>query len=124
MSSSIAKITHGPSKFDLMLALFDSPSPNFRHVVFHIEGGMMFEANINGVEKEDGSAESWNFVATGRTDARSDYWMSVQGYYNTISRKGVITFPEHRVREQVAHLDEIVRQTNLRQHGDGRPVRR
>ena len=124
MDSNVKQISNGPSKFDLMLALFDSKFPDFRTVIFHLEGGMRFEANISGVQAEDGSSESWNFTATGRLNAKQSEFSHVHGYYSTAKRTGAITFPEGRVSKGLARLDEVVRQGNLRQFGDGKPVRK
>ncbi len=123
MNSKLKHIVGGPSKFDLMLALFDSKFPNFRTVIFHLEGGAQFEGNITGVQAEDGSADSWNFTATGRLDTKRNEFAHVSGYYSTYRRSGTITFPEGRVSKELVRLDEVVRQGNLRQFGDGKPVR-
>jgi len=123
MNSHMKQIVKGPSKFDLMLALFDSKFPDFRTVIFHLHDGTRFEANITGVQAEDGSADSWNFSATGRLNSILNEFSHVQGYYHTGRRVGHIRFPEERVSIDLARLDEIVRQGNLRQFGDGRPVR-
>ncbi len=123
MNSNLKNIVRGPSKFDLMLALFDSKFPDFRTVVFQLEDGTHFEANITGVQAEDGSANSWNFTATGRLNTKSNEFAHVHGYYSTAKRTGTVTFPEGRVPKELARLDELVRQGNLKQFGDGRPVR-
>lgn len=93
----LKKIVNGPSKMDLMLAMFDSSFPNHRSVVFNFEneGASNFKASapchISMVEKEDGSGESFNFEGTlsydnFRTGKR------VRGCYNTMRRTGFFHF--------------------------------
>ena len=70
----------GPSKFDLMLSLFDGNKEPRRTVEF----------------QEDGSGESWNFEG-GLTNYRRGFHL--RGYYSSKSRTGHITFifPFHYV---------------------------
>ena len=49
-------LVDGPSKFDLMLSLFDKG----RKVSFKDEMGMRYIATISMIQAEDGSGESWN----------------------------------------------------------------
>ena len=127
MDSNLVVIANGPSKFDLMLALFDSKFPDFRTVVFHLRDGRKFEANITSVQAEDGSGGSWNFTATGHLSSDDAHkFVHVGGYYSTTSREGSIKFPESKstVSPELRRLDEAVRQGNIAICGDSRQVRR
>ncbi|MDP3793910.1 MAG: hypothetical protein Q8R07_04110, partial [Candidatus Uhrbacteria bacterium] len=72
-------IMNGPSKFDLMLALFDrdpEPSDLPRTVIFMLledDGHATRSAMIDGVQVEDGSGESWNI--------EGQLWYSSLGRY-------------------------------------------
>lgn len=106
-------ITNGPSKWDLMLALFDDKAhPNVR---FDIQGARWDEfkklpanhpdvenyvyvyglgprqivASIQSVGKEDSSGECWSFELMVRNSDRLS--QLIRGSYNTNSRKGVLT---------------------------------
>ena len=75
-------IKGGPSKWDLMLALFDGNTGGPRYLDFHLESGKLSGAVVvSSVEREDGSGESWNI--TGRTGS-----IRVVIYYNTHTRRG------------------------------------
>jgi len=104
---SVAKVHYpvvsGPSKWDLSLALFDRSSSSARKVLF----GMKFndrvadhEVQVNSVEAEDGSGESWNITGYATLIAgegplrgsvpRRPRHVSI--YFRTDNRKGSITF--------------------------------
>ncbi len=91
MGSNEFTISNGPSKFDLMLALFDSKQPNLRRVTFHLSNGNKLEASISAVQMEDGSGESWLFTATGRFTTGAIEFRSCTGYYDTVTRNGRVT---------------------------------
>jgi hypothetical protein len=84
-------IKNGPSKYDLMLALFDRKGANTRRVTFEVDTQKAsVEVVITGIEAEDGSGESWNFKGFA-----SSVWQNhmsvprrVEGYYSTQSRQG------------------------------------
>ena len=79
-------ITNGPSKFDLMLSLFDGNKKPRRTVTFQIQGGPgEIEVAVTMVRQEDGSGESWLF---GGHCHNSIPTLNVNGYFNTRSRKG------------------------------------
>ena len=76
-------ITAGPGKFDLMNALFIGAK-----VTFTLEGGEKVLTQINKVEAEDGSRESWNlqgYIMNGRNE-------KFRGYYSTRGNKGHFMF--------------------------------
>ena len=89
------KITAGPSKYDLMLALFDATGDGPRPVVFNADGGLCgpgpYTVHVTSVEREDGSGESWNVrglwysQASGRT-------VVAKIYFSTRQRSGSISF--------------------------------
>jgi hypothetical protein len=95
------KIIKGPSKFDLMVALFDRRGNNGNpHVVtFTTEWNTVISVTITGMSLEDGSGESWLFegYATEKrhlTDTKSEKVSGrVSGWFNTERRTG--TFKEH-----------------------------
>lgn len=87
-------ITDGPSKWDLMLALFD-PASHQRTVKFYLQDRRFFEASILEVGKEDGSGESWLLAGSlkeafegGGSGCR---WY-FHAYFETQRRKGWIKF--------------------------------
>lgn len=98
MTTISSDIVQGPSKFDLMLALFDRKPINTRSVEFKLAGGNNISAHVvlNGVEVESGCGESWIFKGYVRRASPSlersvpappsDCW----GYYRTDTRKGWI----------------------------------
>jgi hypothetical protein len=82
-------IVGGPSKFDLMVSLFEGNPHCRRTVAFKLEG-LRQEINvaITGIQQADGSGESWNF----------DGWVlgephaHVKGYYGSHGRAGYFHF--------------------------------
>ncbi len=88
------KIENGPSKFDLMLALFDNTTQEPRPVIFKLEGGDNLSNQsfiINGLERESGSGEDWNFsgfVWLDRIRRISEKTKGVHGYFSTQTRQG------------------------------------
>lgn len=91
-------ITDGPSKFDLMVALFDGDCRHRRMVRFSLEDPEAspkygdipdHEFVINGFTREDGSGESWNF--TGYYPGSSQ-GAPCKGTFSTQIRKGWIEF--------------------------------
>ena len=87
------EIVNGPSKWDLMLGLFDGNSSSRRSVVFsavnlfnNIEEVAVF---VNFLAREDGSGEKWNFAGF-MIDAA---WkaVAVKGYFSTQHRRGTMT---------------------------------
>ena len=92
------KITAGPPKMELMLALFDHPYVE-RTIAFSVvafDSGFVQPAEdigviIDSVEREDGSYESWNF--TGRRVHKPGTTVAAQkvsGHYSTKTRKGTL----------------------------------
>ena len=80
----------GPSKFDLMLSLFDGNKEPRRTVEFKLEGAReAIVVAITAVQQENGSGESWNFEGQ-LVNYRCGF--NVRGYYSSNSRKGYITF--------------------------------
>lgn len=128
-------ITSGPSKFELSISLFDR-KPQARSVVFHTNCPLAAEVQvtITSVQAEDGSGESWNIEgyvssATLAKGVRQPSYIPENNqrtfiYFRTDRRQGYIRFFEKKETFTLAEVDEIVRQSNERQFGDGRPVRR
>lgn len=87
-------IEDGPSKFDLMLAFFDNTASKTRTVCFGLTGlnNAYTEANITGLDFEDGSGDSWLF--RGYTKL-GDLQYKVKGYYSTKTRKGWIEYKSY-----------------------------
>ncbi len=86
----VKAITGGPSKMELMLAMFDSSIDQRRPVTFNYYGGnpkfVMSElCYISTVGKEDGSGESFNFTGTMAG-------LPIQGRYNIRLRTGTFHF--------------------------------
>ena len=79
---SITMIINGPSKFDLMQALMVR-KPVRPNVAFFIQGKIAgIVANIDSLEDEDGSGESWNI--SGYTGNNQKF----TAYYRTEKRIG------------------------------------
>lgn len=86
-------IVNGPSKWDMMLALFDNTAASPRHIIFEIGavGPSFRDAKIvvNSIEREDGSGESWSFRGYAhKADGSLPTQCNVSGYYSTRTRKG------------------------------------
>lgn len=82
------QIVTGPSKWDLMQALFEGNSDSQKPVIFTVEGIGNIEVQINDVGREDGSGESW--LIKGYERLLGSTLRPVKGYFNTRSRKGHI----------------------------------
>lgn len=79
-------ITAGPSKFELMLALFDNTSAQERTVRFGVVQGALksrLTVLVNAVEREDGSGESWIIEGMCHGDP-------IEIYFSTKTRTGVV----------------------------------
>ncbi len=85
-SKKIFKISGGPSKFDLMVSLFDGDSSNRRSVSFTVEE-QTCEVTISTLSREDGSGESWNFSGFVRGSIVSPGY-GIKGYYSSQRRCG------------------------------------
>ncbi len=134
-STQAYPINSGPSKFDLSVALFDR-KPQARSVTFHTNCPLAteVEVNITSIQAKDSSDESWNIEgyvsrATLEKGIR-EYPLPIEKgqrtfiYFTTDRRQGFIRFFEKEGTFVLAELDEVVRQSNERQFGDRRPVRR
>ncbi len=78
-----SKIENGPSKYELMLALFDRKGDHLRPVTFMTSPSVGLVLHITSVGIEDGSGDSWiveGISGTGR----------FKGHYRTDTRKGSI----------------------------------
>ena len=89
MSTQTFKIVRGPSKFDLMIALFHVCG-NGRHPLAFKVNGRKLEVlvTINGVSREDGSGESWCFQGYSQPNKH------VKGWFRTDTRRGQIEIEE------------------------------
>lgn len=100
--TSQTQISGGPSKFDLMVSLFEGNKTPRKTIRFKVDSGRRnpvgprnseesaiihsdMDVGITAVEQEDGSGESWMFqgyvVSTFRPGR-------IQGYYSTKTRTG------------------------------------
>ncbi len=92
-------ITNGPSKWDLMLALFDGDCHHKRMVRFSLKDlkrdpikdpeipDLSFV--INTLEREDGSGENWNFEGYYPGSSQNG---PCQGFFSIRTRTGWIEF--------------------------------
>jgi hypothetical protein len=89
MATQHLKISKGPSKFELMLGLFDGDCANPRFVYFTLLGGCPdpWPILLSGVSRKDGSGDNWLFA--GYYDGHK-----VKGYFSTKTRKGCIEIAE------------------------------
>lgn len=83
-------IANGPSKFDIMVSLFDSGCQGRKSVCFQTATGVVL-VFVDSVEREDGSGESWNIK--GRVKGPSPVVVlgtknSVAIYFSSATRKG------------------------------------
>lgn len=86
------RIVNGPSKFDLMLSLFDGNQTPRRTVSFQLEGvEMHIPVAIVMIEQEDGSGESWNFKGQTRFEGAKGSF-HIKGYFATKGRCGHLEF--------------------------------
>lgn len=88
MTNPREKIVQGPSKFDLMIGLFDGKSKDQKLVYFHTElHGQNFQhfVRLNEVTREDGSGESWCFKGVCNNS-------QVRGWFRTDKREGWLEF--------------------------------
>ena len=87
-------LVDGPSKFDLMLALFDKSSPE-RRVNFKSLAGSTFDCSVLSVRAEDGSRESWEIEGWASLVPVSGGQLVMQRYvkvyFHTGRRRGIIT---------------------------------
>ncbi len=96
---SLVNIVNGPSKFDLMTALFVWHPERMRVQFVDSCGGRTYSAVINSCGAEDGSGESWNisgylypmdqFKALGKGSGKVVLG-PFRGCFNTSTRKGVL----------------------------------
>lgn len=94
-------ITDGPSKWDLMLALFDGDAQHRRWHVFTVSdpqasprektSNLGMPILVNGLAREDGSGENWLF--NGEWDDGTIAQNKVRGFFSTKTRKGWIELP-------------------------------
>lgn len=90
-------IVGGPSKFDLMLSLFDGNKSPRRTVEFKLqESQIPITVAITSVQQENGSGESWNILGE---IVNSDRGFKIDGYFSTKARAGWLTIsaPFHYV---------------------------
>ena len=92
-------ITDGPSKWDLILSIFDGDSSNRRKATFSIEEPEAHEKYprlpdldfvINGATREDGSGENW--LIQGYYPGANDPTVPMNGFYSTKNRRGWLEF--------------------------------
>lgn len=91
VDQSLFHLTGGPSKYDLMLALFDGRGNEQRLVTFSLQHIGEIEVRIMGVDREDGSAESWVFKGYAESFAQPGP-NKVEGYFHTQRRHGHVRF--------------------------------
>jgi len=86
-------IVDGPSKFDLMTALFVWKPERLR-VEFKADDGAIYKASINACEAEDGSGECWIIrgYAIDASSVRSRSAESYEGFFRTNTRAGFLRF--------------------------------
>ena len=84
-----AQILNGPSKYELMFALFGRTSEKLYPVTFKVKKGDEVKElimHVVSVSIEDGSGESWNIETQS-----ADFQLRFSGYYRTDRRTGVLT---------------------------------
>jgi hypothetical protein len=88
-------IIGGPSKFDLMISLFDGALSATKPVEFCVNDCplQIKRIRIVSIGREDGSGDSWNFTGV---DTETTPALRVEGYYSTKNRKGRIRLASRR----------------------------
>ena len=87
-----SEIVDGPSKWDLMLCLFD-PWPEYhgpkRRVIFKTSTGKGYVTSIESVERNEGVV-SYNWIVKGdaHDTAHKNHLGTVKAYYNAHTRIG------------------------------------
>lgn len=95
------RITNGPSKFDLMVALFVGAAKRRHHLTFTVGDNTLMdmarnivrgtvEVVINEVSREDDSGESW--CLNGYVPVAHSGLEQIRLYFHTTTRKGWLTF--------------------------------
>ena len=103
-------VVGGPSKFDLMLSLFDGNQTPRRTVDFQLEGKKYpISVAILGVQQEDGSGESWNIEGL-LWDKHHSEGYKVKGYYVTKGRAGSLVFEAPYCMAWNQEKNEFIRQ--------------
>ncbi len=89
-TGKVRNISNGPSKYDLMIALFEPRGANTRTVEIMMEDGSLHVASVSKVEIEDGSGEKFMIVGYvwGDDNSRRPYY----GYFQTNKRTGWLKF--------------------------------
>lgn len=86
------RIVDGPSKWDLVLGLFDNTMSNPRSVTFTLDNGTTLEVVLNEIERKSGSGEDWCFKGGPRpfpwSREKERPFRTVGGYFDTRRRKG------------------------------------
>lgn len=83
------EIVGGPSKFDIMVSLFASPTNDSSpRVSFKLGNGTDISVSMLSVQREDGSGESWNLE--GFATLLSGDQVFVKAYYSSRKRIGYI----------------------------------
>jgi hypothetical protein len=87
---STLQIEDGPSKWGMILGLFETAPVSFtvRKNGFTVE----VTGNLTMVETESGGGESWNFhIYLSAASATTTKWpRQLRGYYSTAKRKGTL----------------------------------
>ncbi len=78
-------IVNGPSKFDIMVSLFEGQIAVRKFVTFQDDREMDYKIIISCIEREDGSGESWIFKGFD-----VELQKHVEGYYSSKNRTGHI----------------------------------
>jgi hypothetical protein len=83
-------IVNGPSKFDLMVSLFEGNPESRRTVKFVVEDGREANVAITMIKQEDGSGESWMYEGDGNfLGGRIRFRMN--GYFSSRARSGTLS---------------------------------
>lgn len=85
-------IIDGPSKFDLMVSLFDGTTESQKVLVFRLDNQRILNIRITSLQREDGSGENWIFQGfTNHYPRPYAEEQHVNGFFSTQNRKGRLT---------------------------------
>jgi len=94
MTTTQITIVNGPSKFDLMTALFVW-KPERHKVEFTAANGTVYTASILACEAEDGSGECWNIRGVvSDSNGRLRIKKHFKGFFRTNTRAGFLKIDE------------------------------
>ncbi len=95
MANKSKKIVRGPSKFDLMIALFHWDGGQVEFVLGDRSKQSMYITSVERVDGPNDMAEKWNFTGTAGDASFDD--PKFRGHYSTKTRTGILIRVEDKM---------------------------